>query len=145
MKKLCFVLIRLCGLAVHSAMLALPHPCAVANLLIARRRPRRLTQVVWLWEVLQSLDQASLSHVLFFWHAASATPVGGFRTLKNGDGEPCPLTVSRATVCGDGAFPVASTCFNTINLPEYTSKEVLREKLLGAVVESRSGPGFTRA
>lgn len=33
----------------------------------------------------------------------------------------------------DGRLPVAHTCFNTLDLPGYTSKEVLEKKLMQAI------------
>jgi E3 ubiquitin-protein ligase HERC4 len=41
---------------------------------------------------------------------------------------------------GDSYYPVAHTCFNLLDLPQYTSKEILREKLLLAIEHNQ---GFT--
>lgn len=41
--------------------------------------------------------------------------------------------VIQPTGGGGQYFPVAHTCFNLLDLPKYTNKETLREKLLQAV------------
>lgn len=39
-------------------------------------------------------------------------------------------------------LPSAHTCFNQLDLPEYASEEVMREKLLVALREGSEGFGF---
>jgi E3 ubiquitin-protein ligase HUWE1 len=39
-------------------------------------------------------------------------------------------------------LPTAHTCFNQLDLPEYPSEEVMREKLLIAIREGAEGFGF---
>jgi E3 ubiquitin-protein ligase HUWE1 len=39
-------------------------------------------------------------------------------------------------------LPSAHTCFNQLDLPEYESKEVLRERLRMAIHEGATGFGF---
>jgi E3 ubiquitin-protein ligase HUWE1 len=43
---------------------------------------------------------------------------------------------------GTHLLPSAHTCFNQLELPEYTSEEELREKLLIAIREGSEGFGF---
>jgi len=46
-------------------------------------------------------------------------------------------------VAGDtDRLPSAHTCFNQLDLPEYSSYEKLRERLLTAVREGNEGFGF---
>lgn len=33
-------------------------------------------------------------------------------------------------------LPVGHTCFNSLDLPEYASKEIMKEKLLFAIMET---------
>lgn len=56
-------------------------------------------------------------------------PYGGFKNY--------PLKIDRGV--SPDSLPVAHTCFNQIDLPEYESKEKLREKLLIAISEGSSG------
>lgn len=44
-----------------------------------------------------------------------------------------PFTLSLVASEGDGRLPRASTCFNTLFLPCYSSPDVLRERLLAAL------------
>ncbi len=50
-----------------------------------------------------------------------------------------PLTIQRVECSDDSRLPTASTCFNILKLPTYTSKAVLKEKLLASI---HSGAGF---
>ncbi len=82
--------------------------------------------VQWLWSILaQDLDSAQKSNFLQFVTGSSRAPVGGlaqlacFVLMKSGD--------------GDERLPSAHTCFNILLLPEYSSREILKEKLLLAV------------
>jgi E3 ubiquitin-protein ligase HUWE1 len=43
---------------------------------------------------------------------------------------------------GTHLLPSAHTCFNQLDLPEYTSEDELREKLLIAIREGSEGFGF---
>ena len=59
-------------------------------------------------------------------------PIGGFKTF--------PLKI--CCHYGDNqSLPLGHTCFNQIDLPEYKSKEILREKLTLAITEG-GGTGF---
>ena len=39
-------------------------------------------------------------------------------------------------------LPSAHTCFNQLDLPEYESEEIMKEKLLIAIREGSEGFGF---
>ncbi len=39
-------------------------------------------------------------------------------------------------------LPVAHTCFNSVDLPEYPNKEILKDKLLKAILEGNLGFGI---
>ena len=43
---------------------------------------------------------------------------------------------------GSHLLPSAHTCFNQLDLPEYTSEEMTREKMLIAIREGSEGFGF---
>ncbi|KAG7133765.1 E3 ubiquitin-protein ligase HECTD2 like [Verticillium longisporum] len=73
--------------------------------------------------------------LLEFVTASDRVPVGGMRNLqfvvqKNGEEE------------GEGGhLPTAYTCYGTLLLPEYESKDVLRQRLAMAL-ENSKGFGF---
>lgn len=39
-------------------------------------------------------------------------------------------------------LPFSHTCFNTLDLPDYPSKEILKEKLTVAIVNAKDGSGY---
>ena len=43
---------------------------------------------------------------------------------------------------GENRLPVAHTCFNTLELPEYKTKEILEKKLTQAIYEGNDSFGI---
>lgn len=74
-------------------------------------------------------DQAAL---LKFVTACPRPPSLGFSALYP------PFTIQRVECSDDSRLPTASTCFNILKLPTYSSQKVMREKLLLAI-HSKSG------
>lgn len=66
-------------------------------------------------------------------------PLEGFKALQGSEGIR-QFNIHRAY--GVTLLPTAHTCFNQLDLPEYPSEEILREKLLTAVKEGSEGFGF---
>ncbi|KAJ5077046.1 e3 ubiquitin-protein ligase hectd2-related [Anaeramoeba ignava] len=86
------------------------------------------SQVIkWLWEILSSFSIESQKKFLFFTCGSDRVPVGGLTEMK--------FVISRNGPDSD-RLPTAHTCFNHLLLPEYTSKEKLREKLETAIKNS---------
>ena len=87
--------------------------------------------VKWFWEVLEEItEEDRLKFIVFCW---------GQERLPAND-EEFKLSKTRFMIkpainqsYGDGALPRANTCFFNFELPMYSSKEVLREKLLLAI------------
>lgn len=70
----------------------------------------------------------------------SQVPLDGFANLQGMRGTQ-RFSIHKAY--GDSSkLPTAHTCFNQLDLPVYTSKEELREKLLLAIKEGSEGFGF---
>lgn len=46
-----------------------------------------------------------------------------------------PLTIVRKVDATDGSYPSVNTCVHYLKLPEYSSKTILRERLLAATKE----------
>jgi hypothetical protein len=81
-------------------------------------------------------------NVLEFVTGSSKVPVGGFSQLPRPyDSRPPFIIKKRLEDVGKDYLPIAHTCFNTIELPDYESYEELREKLVKAMDFSR-GFGF---
>lgn len=87
-------------------------------------------QVGWFWEVAGSMAYAERQAFLRFLFGFARVPLEGLKNVT--------MTLQR---CGDddSRLPVAHTCFGILDLPEYSSIEVLRERLLYAIAE---GEGF---
>lgn len=78
-------------------------------------------------------DQAKL---LLFVTSCTRPPLMGFRSMQP------QFTVSHMDSDRDTKLPTASTCFNILRLPKYSSKAVLKEKMLYAI---HSNAGFELA
>ncbi|KAK2715685.1 ubiquitin-protein ligase E3A-like [Artemia franciscana] len=76
------------------------------------------------WSVLHSLDDEGKRQFLQFTTGSDRVPVGGMSKLK--------LMIARNGPDTD-RLPTAHTCFNVLLLPEYVSKEKLRDRLLKAI------------
>ena len=86
------------------------------------------------WNVVESLDAKQQGELLRFVTSCERPPPLGFGSLNP------PFTIQRVGIMSDGdRLPTASTCFNTLKLPTYSSEKVLRERLLYAI---QSGAGF---
>ena len=106
------------------------------------RRHTRLTggytsrskAVVRLFKALEEMSLAEQGQFLRFVTSCPRPPLLGFRALQP------VFTVHMVPVRSDGErLPSASTCFNTLKLPTYSSGRVLKEKLLISIT---SGAGF---
>ncbi|XP_067382652.1 probable E3 ubiquitin-protein ligase HERC4 [Channa argus] len=76
------------------------------------------------WEVFHDLPLEKKKLFLLFLTGSDRIPILGMKSLK---------LVIQPTGGGEHYLPVAHTCFNLLDLPKYTSKETLREKLLQAI------------
>lgn len=97
-------------------------------------------QIIWFWNVLRGLTREERALFLQFVTGTSKVPIEGFSHLQGMRG------VQRFTMhhsySGREMLPSAHTCFNQLDLPEYTSEEETREKLLLAIREGTEGFGF---
>ena len=96
--------------------------------------------IVWWWRALKSFNRDERAKVLSFATGTSRVPLGGFVELQGVQG------VQRFSIhkaYGDpDRLPQAHTCFNQIDLPQYSSYEKLRQQLLLAINEGGEGFGF---
>lgn len=87
--------------------------------------------ITWFWEVLeQDLSQNLLRKLLEFVTASDRLPVGGWEGIT---------FIVQRNGAGDDRLPGSSTCYGRLLLPEYSSKEILRGRLVKAIQE---GLGF---
>lgn len=86
------------------------------------------------WKVFESFDSKQQSELLRFVTGCERPPPLGFASMNP------PFTIQRVGIFRDGdKLPSASTCFNILKLPTYSSERVMRERLLFAI---QSGAGF---
>jgi E3 ubiquitin-protein ligase NEDD4 len=96
--------------------------------------------VQWFWQVVtEEFDDEMKARLLQFVTGTSGVPSRGFAVLQGNDGNIKKFTihgVDRET----SIFPRSHTCFNRIDLPNYTSRKELHDKLKTAV--TMCGVGF---
>eukprot|EP00890_Picochlorum_soloecismus_P001249 jgi/Picsp_1/2124/NSC_05589-R1_ubiquitin-protein ligase 1 len=98
------------------------------------------TVIMWFWEVAVAMDQEDRALLLQFVTGTSKVPVGGFGELQALSGRQ-KFQIHKAFGDTD-RLPTAHTCFNQLDLPEYESKERLRERLFMAIHEGKEGFGL---
>ncbi|PWN37850.1 HECT-domain-containing protein [Meira miltonrushii] len=89
--------------------------------------------VQWFWQCVRSWPPERKSRLLQFATGTSRIPVNGFKDLQGSDG-PRRFTIEKSGEVTQ--LPKSHTCFNRIDLPPYSSKEILEEKLVWAVEET---------
>lgn len=92
----------------------------------------------WFWEVVAEFDQEMKARLLQFVTGTSGVPSRGFGVLQGNDGNIRKFTIHGVSmdVC---LYPRAHTCFNRIDLPNYLTKDDLRDKLKLAVTMVATG------
>lgn len=83
--------------------------------------------IKWFWEVIEEFSQNERVLMLQFVTGSSRVPFGGFDRLSGGGG-PAKFTIS-STSYKPQLLPTASTCINCLKLPEYPSKQELKNRL----------------
>ncbi|KAI0958508.1 hypothetical protein AcV7_004312 [Taiwanofungus camphoratus] len=96
--------------------------------------------IVWWWRALKSFNREERAKVLSFATGTSRVPLGGFTELQGVQGVQ-KFSIHKAYGDTD-RLPQAHTCFNQIDLPQYSSYEMLRQQLLLAINEGGEGFGF---
>ncbi|ETO26449.1 hypothetical protein RFI_10689 [Reticulomyxa filosa] len=94
----------------------------------------------WFWETVQDMDKEERALLLQFVTGTSRVPLGGFANLPGMNGNQRFQIHSSAQP--DETLPSAHTCFNQLDLPRYSTKGILKEKLLLAIRECSQGFGF---
>ncbi|KAA0200679.1 hypothetical protein HAZT_HAZT004118 [Hyalella azteca] len=84
--------------------------------------------ITWFWEVVNGMTADEQMQLLQFATGSARAPVGGLAHLK--------LVIARHGPDTD-RLPTAHTCFNVLLLPEYGSKEKLKDRLMKAIKYSQ--------
>ena len=98
-------------------------------------------QIIWFWQAVETLSQAERRDLLQFATGSPSVPLEGFSHLRN-RGLIYLFKISRDSQNPHNRLPVAHTCFNTIDLPVYTSYETLLANLRIALRHSDQGFGM---
>lgn len=88
--------------------------------------------IINFWQVMKELDDSERRKVLKYVTSTPRAPLLGFKELN-------PRFSIRDAGRDESRLPSTSTCVNLLKLPRYSSKQILREKLIYAV---NSGAGF---
>uniref|UniRef100_A0A8I6ADJ5 E3 ubiquitin-protein ligase HACE1 n=1 Tax=Rattus norvegicus TaxID=10116 RepID=A0A8I6ADJ5_RAT len=87
--------------------------------------------IQWFWEVVEDMTQEERVLLLQFVTGSSRVPHGGFANIMGGSGLQ-NFTIA-AVPYTPNLLPTSSTCINMLKLPEYPSKEILKDRLLVAL------------
>lgn len=96
--------------------------------------------IKWLWEILHEFSQEERAEFLQFVTGSSKVPLDGFKALP-GMGGVHKFQIHKS-FSDTSRLPTAHTCMNQLDLPEYTSKEILYARLKLAISEGKEGFGF---
>jgi len=92
------------------------------------------SQIRRFWRVVSSFDDHQRADLLRFVTSCERPPPLGFASMNP------PFTIQRVPISSDGdKLPTASTCFNILKLPTYSSEKMLKDRLLYSI---QSGSGF---
>lgn len=79
--------------------------------------------------VLAAMNGDERKSFLQFTTGCSSLPPGGLANLQP------RLTIVRKVDGNDNSYPSVNTCVHYLKLPEYSSEEILRNRLLAATTE----------
>jgi len=85
-------------------------------------------QVKWFWAVVRRMAPEEHGKLLHFCTGSVRAPASGFANLMGYHGQQQCFTIERDPR-GVERLPTASTCFNTLKLPQYATAHILEEKL----------------
>jgi Ubiquitin-protein ligase len=85
------------------------------------------------WRVVKSFNAKQRAQLLRFVTSCERPPPLGFASMNP------PFTIQRVPFMNNDQLPTASTCFNILKLPAYSSEKLLRDRLLYSI---QSGCGF---
>jgi hypothetical protein len=89
--------------------------------------------IIRFWSVVSSFTPSQQADLLRFVTSCERPPPLGFASMNP------PFTIQRIGILRDAdKLPSASTCFNTLKLPTYSSEKVMKERLIYAI-ESKAG------
>jgi hypothetical protein len=82
------------------------------------------------WEVIESMDIPTRKKLLCFTIGTASLPPGGFESLNP------RFTINIVATANEDTLPVAHTCFRSIDIPKYKTRQMMESKLLLAIEET---------
>lgn len=79
----------------------------------------------WFWSVVERMNTRERQELLYFWTSSPALPA------NTESYQPCPSITIRPP--DDARLPTANTCISRLYLPLYTSRSLLKTRLLTAL------------
>lgn len=110
------------------------------HVIIAHGYGKNSPQILMLFEIILEMDIEQTSMLIKFITGSNCLPVDGLKGLNP------KLTIAKRIVeewKNDESFPSVMTCMNYFKLPEYSSKEIMKQKLLYAISEGQNVFAFT--
>lgn len=99
-----------------------------------------LDQVIqWFWEILEEYTSEDLAKLIQFITGTSKIPLEGFSKLQGMHG------IQKISIHKDShvnQLPKSHTCFNQLDLPNYPTKEIMKERLRVAITWGSESFGF---
>jgi len=92
----------------------------------------------WFWEVVKEFDQETRARLLQFATGSAGVPSRGFAVLQGNDGNLKKFSLNGIRK-DQSMYPRSHTCFNRVDLPCYSSKEEMHEKIKIALATSVTG------
>lgn len=82
--------------------------------------------VKWFWEILSQLSNEEKRKFLQFCTGSRSLPIEGFKGLRGQKKQPCKFSIESVSL-RKSQFLRAHTCFNSLELPLYNSKDNVRK------------------
>ncbi|KAF9762286.1 E3 ubiquitin-protein ligase ptr1 [Nosema granulosis] len=96
--------------------------------------------IIWFWKAVTSFTPEERAKLLQFCTGSSRVPFEGFSHLQGSTG--IQKFSIHKSLYQEGRLPSAHTCFNQLDLPEYSSYVDLRKALIYAINECSEGFGL---
>lgn len=80
--------------------------------------------IKWFWEIVNESTKEERAQILQYMHGSARLPFGGFSATSFKINVDAP---------NDNRLPRVQSCFDSMTIPEYSSKDILKIKLFEAI------------
>jgi len=103
--------------------------CIVKQINILTENSKLCKQIIWFFQIIYEMNDYEVSSLIKFVTGFKYLPFGGLKTLESNN---IPFSIQHLYY---GKYPIASTCFNEIEIPIYKNKSQMKKYLLSAINE----------